>query len=169
MSAGARPAPIRPRLCAVPGFDPLRLCEHVHGHLGWLAVAAAVHPAILLRPRKDRAGRQATLSVALAAAVPTLAGALGVAMYPAFRQTLRQPLFAQAPTIGYLFERKEHLAFGAIMLAWAGAAGYAGSLRASGEIRWALSRAAHVAFVAAAGMALVAAVLGTIVSSCKTF
>ena len=29
-----------------------------------------------------------------------------------------------APSIGLLFERKEHLAFGAVVLAWAGAAAY---------------------------------------------
>ncbi|HLK38955.1 MAG TPA: hypothetical protein VKU41_19475 [Polyangiaceae bacterium] len=152
-----------------PAFDPLRLWEHVHGHLGWLAAAAVTHPAILLRPSRDGGARRATLSVALAVAFLTLAGAFGVAMYPAYRESLRAPLFAQAPTIGYLFERKEHLAFGAILFGWAGGAGYAGSLRAQGHVRSALRRAAHVAFVAAAAIAFVTAVLGTIVSTYKTF
>ena len=155
-------------------IDPLRLREHIHGHLGWLAAAALAHPAIVLRARRGSspgqgAWRPAHLSVALGAAMPTLAGALGLTLYPAYRTSLRQEIFAQAPTVGYLFERKEHLAFGAIFLAWAGAAGYVGAVRARGEVRQALNYSARVAFVAAAACAFVAASLGMIVASYKTF
>ena len=65
-------------------------------------------------------------SVALRAALPwavflgttlvTLAAAAGVVLYPQYRATLRQPIFAGAPVLGYLFERKEHIAFAAVLL-----------------------------------------------------
>jgi hypothetical protein len=149
----------------VPPIDPLRIEEHVHGHLGWLAAIALVHPAILLR----RTRRRAHLSVGLAAGVVTLVGALGAYMYPDYRDRLRQSMFQHAPALGYLFERKEHLAFGAILLAWAGAIAYAAATRADGEVREPLRKAAHVAFVAAALLAVVTAALGTIIAAYKTF
>jgi hypothetical protein len=147
-------------------LDLARVGEHLHGHLGWLAAIALVHPAILLR----RSGRRAHLSVGLAVALATLAGALGASLYPAYRETLRQPIFAQAPGIGYLFERKEHLAFGVLLLAWAGAVSYvAASKCADVGVRDALQKAAHWAFVASAVLGVVTALLGTIVASYRSF
>lgn len=146
-------------------LDPVRVQEHVHGHLGWLAALALVHPAILLRRTK----RKAHLSVVLATSVATLAGGLGVAMYGDYRDRLRQHLFQQSPTMGFMFERKEHLAFGAILLAWAGAVAYFGAMRLDGQPREHLRRAAHWSYVGAAVLCVVTAVLGTMVASFKTF
>jgi cytochrome c biogenesis factor len=150
----------------MPALDLARVGEHLHGHLGWLAAIALVHPAIFLR-RRDR---RAHLSVALAVAMATLAGGLGASLYPAYRERLRQPIFAQAPGVGYLFERKEHLAFGAILLAWAGAVAYVAAHRYADAVgRDALRKAAHWAFVASALLGVVTALLGTIVASYRTF
>ncbi len=146
-------------------LDPLRLQEHLHGHLGWLAAISLVHPAVLLRRTK----RKAHLAVALSVATVTLVGGLGVAMYGAYRDRLRQGIFQHGPAYGYLFERKEHLAFGAILLAWAGAVAYFGAARLEGEVRERLRKAAHWAFVAAAALAVVAAALGTAVATYRTF
>jgi hypothetical protein len=146
-------------------LDPLRVQEHVHGHVGWLAALALVHPAILLRRTK----RKAHLSVVLATAVATLTGVMGVVMYGDYRDRLRQHIFQQAPIMGFLFERKEHLAFGAIFLAWAGALSYFGATRLEGQPREHLRRAAHWSFVAAAALCVVTAVLGTMVAAFKTF
>ncbi len=146
-------------------LDPLRLAEHIHGHLGWLAAVALAHPAVLLR----RTNRRAHLSVSLAVGLATAAGAIGVALYGAYRETLRQSIFVDAPRIGYLFERKEHLAFGAVVLAWAGGILYVGAARADPGLREALRKAAHLAFVASALLAAVAAVLGTVVAAYRTF
>ena len=146
-------------------FDPLRAAEHVHGHMGWLAAIALLHPAILLRRRE----RRAHLSVGLAALTVTLAGALGVSIYGGYRERLRQSIFKQAAWVGYAFERKEHLAFGVVMLSWAGALAYLAAAFTQGETRASLRRAAHWSFVIAAVVAVVTATLGTIVATYKTF
>jgi hypothetical protein len=155
------------RLCSrrVPPLDPLRIGEHLHGHLGWLAVLALAHPAILLRNHR----RRAHLSVGLAVGISTLAAALGVWLYGPYRTLVRRAIFASAPGMGYLFERKEHLAFGAILLAWAGAVAYVGAIPASGEVRESLRKVAHRAFVLSAMCALTAAALGTVVATYRTF
>ena len=159
--------PVRSRgsLRAVLPLDPLRVQEHVHGHVGWLAALALIHPAILLRRTK----RKAHLSVVLATSVATLAGVMGVLMYGDYRDRLRQRLFQDSATMGYFFERKEHLAFGAIFLAWAGTVAYFAATRIEGPPREHLRRAAHWAFVAAAVLCVLTAILGTMVASFKTF
>jgi MFS family permease len=146
-------------------LDPLRIQEHVHGHIGWLAAIALIHPAIVLRRTK----RRAHLAVGLAVSLVTLAACLGAAIYGDYRDKLRQSIFQQARVIGYLFERKEHLAFGAVVLAYAGAVAYVVATRLEGEPRERLRKAAHWSFVAAAAMAVVTAVLGTVIAAYKTF
>ncbi|MDF2695035.1 MAG: hypothetical protein K0S65_3418 [Labilithrix sp.] len=147
------------------GLDPLRLSEHVHGHLGWLVAALLVHPAIVLRNPK----RRAHLAVALATAAVTIVGASGAWLYVAYRAELKQGIFAHAPAIGLLFERKEHLAFGAVVFAWAGCAAYFGAARATPHVQALLRTIAFRAFVASAALALVVAALGTIVAVYKSF
>ena len=146
-------------------LDPLRVAEHVHGHVGWLAAALLVHPAIVLRNRK----RRAHVAVALATAAVTFVGAGGAWLYVAYRAHLKQQIFVHAPAIGLLFERKEHLAFGAVLLAWAGCAAYFAAPRATPEVRATLRTIAFRAFVGSAALALVVAVLGTIVAVHKSF
>ena len=146
-------------------LDALRLIEHVHGHLGWLSSAILLHPAIVLRSRTRRAG----LAVGLATTFVTVAAAMGAWLYVAYRERLKQGIFQHAPSIGLLFERKEHLAFGAVVLAWAGAAAYFAAPRASGALRERLRTIAFRAFAAAAALSIVVAVLGTIVAVYRGF
>ena len=143
----------------------LRLLEHVHGHLGWLAAAVLVHPAVVLRDRR----RRAHLAVALATGGVTVGAALGLLLYVWWRELLKQQVFFEAPAIGLLFERKEHLAFGAVVLAWAGAAAYFAAPRASGATRERLRTIAFRAFVAAAALAIAVAAIGTYVAAHATF
>jgi hypothetical protein len=143
----------------------LRIEEHWHGHLGWLAVAALLHPAVVLR----RLGRRADLAVGLGTALVTIAGALGVDLYGPYRSQLRRSIFVSAPSIGYLFERKEHLAFGAVLMAWAGAASYVAARSAEEPVRGSFWRASHWAFIVAAGLATVTASLGTVIAAYRTF
>ncbi len=147
-----------------PGL--LRALEHVHGHLGWLSAAALLHPAIVLRnPR-----RAARLAVTLAAGFTAATGALGAALYPAYRERVRPVLFAETPRVAWMFERKEHLAIGAVGLALAGCLAHLAALGVSDfRARAAAARVAHRAFVASFALALVAATLGVAVASARSF
>jgi hypothetical protein len=149
----------------LPALDPVRIQEHVHGHLAWLAAIALAHPAILLR----RTARRAHVAVALAVGVVTLAAGMGLGIYDAYRERLRQPIFVSSPRIGYFFERKEHLAFGVVAFAWIGAIAYWAAIIAEAELRDSLRRVAYRAFVISAALAVVTAVLGTVVATYKTF
>lgn len=144
----------------------LRVLERVHGHLGWLAAAALVHPAVLLR----RPGRRAPLAASLATALVTIAAALGALIYPDYRARLKQGIFVHAPRIGWLFERKEHLAAGAVLLAWAGLAAHLATLRlAETPTRTALWRASRLAYAGSAALAVATGVLGVIVAAYRSF
>ncbi len=144
----------------------LRLIERLHGHLGWLAAIALLHPAILLR----RPLRRAPLSALLATALVTLTLAGGMWIYPAYRSQVKQGLFQQSPGLGWFFERKEHLAFGALLLAWSGLLAHLGQPRvADREVRLLMGKLAHRSFVGAAALAVVVAVLGTLVAAKRSF
>lgn len=164
-SGVVRAACYRAHLIGAPPMDPLRSFERIHGHLGWLVAIALVHPAVLLRRTK----RKAHLSVALAVAMVTAVFVIGVGIYGDYRDKLRQQIFIHSKPIGYLFERKEHLAFGALLLAWAGAVSYAAATRVEGEARESLRRASHWAFVAAAILALATASFGIVIAAYKSF
>ena len=140
----------------------LRIVERVHGHLGVLSVATLLHPAIVLR----HAGRRAHLAVFFAAFVPALTAAIGVWLYGPYRSDLKRLIFVESSTMGLMFERKEHLAFGAVALAWAGALTYVAGCR-RGDAR--VARAAHVAFICSFVLSLAVAVLGVAVASFKSF
>jgi hypothetical protein len=146
-------------------LDPHRLFEHVHGHLGWLAAALLAHPAIVLRTKT----RRAHLAVALSTAFVTVAAGLGAWLYVGYREKLKQGIFLQAPTVGLLFERKEHLAFASVMLSWAGCAAYFAAPRASAPTRDTLRNIARFAFSAAAVLAIIVALLGTYVAVYQSF
>lgn len=146
-------------------LDPTRLIEHMHGHLGWLAAATLVHPAVVLRSRT----RRAHWAVAVSTGLVTVAAGLGVWLYVAYRERLKQGIFLHAPVIGAMFERKEHLAFGAVVLAWAGAAAYFAAPSAAPRTGETLRTIAFRSFCASAGLAVVVALLGTIVAVYKTF
>lgn len=160
-------------------IDSLRLLAELHGHLGWLAAAALVHPAILLRDQakwlvRGRGGAwrvKHSLSIALACGLVTAAASAGALVYGPYREKVRPFLFESAPLVGWMFERKEHLALGAAVFAWVGVFA-ALAARSSGEDearRLRLGRAAHRAFVAAAALTVVTACLGTWVASVRSF
>ena len=86
----------------VRAVDVVRLLERLHGHVGWLAVAALVHPALLLRRRT-----RADLAVGLAVAIATVVSGAGAALYIPYRARIKPLLFQTEPAAGWLFERKE--------------------------------------------------------------
>jgi hypothetical protein len=140
--------------------NTLRLLERIHGHLGWLAALALVHPAILLRNPK----RRARLSVVLATVIAIVAGGLGAFIYPSYSRQLRRSMYIASRSYGLLFERKEHLAFLAVGLAIAGCA-----LHLTRGDSLPRARAAWIAFVASAVLAVVVATMGTLIASFKSF
>jgi purine-cytosine permease-like protein len=157
-------------------IDGLRLLSRIHAIAAWTATAALIAAAwvVLLRPPQKRlaigAGGGAVLSI-------SITGALGLLLEDAYRARLRQRLFVEAPGLGWLFERKEHVAFAAILLGWSalftlGAAWLvAARARRRGPAEAALAalsgelfRAARVGFTATAILALTASVASTIVA-----
>lgn len=143
----------------------LRLLERVHGHLGWLTVAALLHPAILLR----RPTRRAPLAASLATLLTTLTASLGALAYPSYRALLKQALFREHPAIGWSFERKEHLAVGVFAFAWVGLVAHLAAPRLPEPERPRVAAVAHRAYAIAAGFAAVVAGIGTVVSVVGTF
>jgi len=141
----------------------LRALEHVHGHVAWLSTLALYHPAILLRRPRRRAVGAALSATALVTATVTL----GAMIYPAYREHVKPALFVSSPLIGSLFERKEHLGVGAVILAWAGLSLHLGARGEDPEAR--ASRAAFVAYVGAAVFATLAATMGIVVAVFRTF
>ncbi len=137
------------------------LLERAHGHLGWLAAAALAHPAWLL----GKPGRRAPASVIASSALVTAAGAAGAWLYGPYRERVRQPLFAEAPRIGWLFERKEHLALGAVLLAWCGALAHLAPAPGDPGRGALLEAMARRAFRASFLFALLAALFGTVVAA----
>jgi hypothetical protein len=97
--------------------------------------------------------------VGLSTGLVTLVAALGMWLYVPYRELLKQRIFQTAPSIGLLFERKEHLAFGAFCFAWVGALAYIAKYRVLSQR----------AYVIAATIAVVVATLGTVVASNRTF
>lgn len=141
----------------------LRALEHVHGHSAWLSAIALAHPATLLR----RARRRALLSAATATGLVTATAAFGLLLYPPYRAEVKPLLFASVPSVGLAFERKEHLAVGAVVFAWVGLVAHFADSRRAAPGR--APTAAFVAYAAAALLALAAALLGTAVAVHATF
>lgn len=88
----------------------LRLLETIHGHFGILAVAALLHPTLLMR-RGQALSSRTRLSVVLATLLVVMAFGLGLFLYGDYRALVKRDLFAIDPEAGYLFETKEHLAY----------------------------------------------------------
>jgi hypothetical protein len=141
----------------------LHLVAQAHAVVAWVATAAlAAALPLLIRARKSRLALAASAAAAIAV---TLAGVLGVLLEATYRSRIRQRLFVRSPSLGWLFERKEHLAFGAILLAWCAlstmiAAQISRDPRRSGD----LHAAARLAGIASAGLALAASVMAAIVA-----
>lgn len=139
-------------------IDPVTLARTWHGHIGLLAAIALLHPAITLRgAARLRPGTR--WSVAGATALVTLTTGLGWWLYPGYRSVDKPRLLQDAFAVAQLFETKEHLAFHALALAWAGC----GLTLATEGAR--ARRVARVCFAASAGLALLVGALGTIVGS----
>jgi hypothetical protein len=144
----------------------MALWETLHGHLGVLAAAALLHPAILLR-RGKAMSRGARYAVFLTSVLVALAFASGLFIYPAYRQAVRAALFLESPTAGFLFETKEHIAYG--VLAMTAGATTAAFLAPSDKGADPIRRAAALVYAAGAALCLATVALGSYVASVQGF
>jgi len=103
-------------------LEALRRIAAVHGLLAWGAAALLALAAGLLARRRSSPPPAAIAVSALAAALTAITSALGLLLHDAYLSRLRQRIFLRDPALGWLFERKEHLAFGSLGLALCGLA-----------------------------------------------
>lgn len=141
-----------------------RVLESVHGHLGVLALAALIHPAILLRKGKplSRRNRYAVIGSTLFA---VLAFASGIVIYEQFRAEVKRPLFSASLKAGLMFETKEHIAFAVCTMSLGALVCALVAPKQSNGLR----RAAALTYALAASFCIVVAGLGTYVASVRGF
>lgn len=143
----------------------LSLAERLHGHAGWLAVAVLLHPVLLLRSPLRRAPGVAWTATLLLTGV----AAAGAALYPSYRTLLKQAIFQENAPLGWWFERKEHLAVGALSFAWVGLVCHLAAPRYGERVQKRIAALAHRAYAAAFILALAVATIGTVVAANRSF
>jgi len=138
----------------------LHAMELFHGAVALVATSAVAWAAL----GAVRGRLPGTRLACLAATLAAVAGASGMALEGAYRSRIRVQVFARSPGLGWLFERKQHLAFGAIVLAL-GAASVVFALRtADASTSPHLSRAARRALVASALLAAASSIASILVA-----
>ncbi len=142
----------------------IRVLQSIHGHLGMLAAAALLHPAIVLR-RGRPLGYRGRWAVSLSTAFTLLAYSAGIAIYADYRNLVKRALFHENLHAGMLFETKEHLALAVVCLALGG---LVAALVAPPRAR-ALRRAAAITYALAAALCLLTGGLGVYVTSVRGF
>jgi hypothetical protein len=144
--------------------DALRTVERLHAAVAWAATGALALAAwlFLRSPQRGRAVRAAGVA---AVALALLAAGTGLALHDPYRGRLRQRLFVEAPALGWLFERKQHAAFAAVLLGVSALATLAQIERTTpGAEARDLRRAAGLAWTASAVLALAATIASAIVA-----
>lgn len=152
--------------------EELRSLERIHAAAAWISAAGL--GAVAWALARGREARRIAIGAAAAIAGLLVAGATGLALHDPYRAKLRQRLFLDAPALGWLFERKQHLAFGALALG-VGAAATLEALRriearpADAALARDLRRSAALAWIAAAALSLAAAIASAIVARRASF
>ena len=91
--------------------------QEVHGGLAWVSVAALSAACVLIwRGRGAGRGAPGAWAAGIAAVLGVAVFVTGAMLHGPFQGRLRQRLFLASETLGWLFERKEHAAFGALAL-----------------------------------------------------
>jgi hypothetical protein len=142
----------------------MSLLESIHGHVGVLAMVALFHPALMLWSGKPLS-RNGKLALGASLALVGLAFALGLTIYPAYREQVKPELFLASERAGLFFETKEHLAW--IALVGALGAGVTGLVAPPRAVQ--ARRIAARVFLGAAIACTIAACLGTWIASVRTF
>jgi hypothetical protein len=141
----------------------------LHAALAWMSVAALAAALFATLSRRSFARPVVAASAALCAAT-FITGAM---LHLPFQSKLRQRLFLLSSSLGWMFERKEHVAFGVLALSgcvlfatWAErAAAQGGDARAARSLR----RASVIALAAALAFAGFSAAVSLAVSRRVSF
>ena len=152
--------------------DTLSWIAPAHALGAWASTAALILVAGLLAARMRTKTNLVAWAAALATFLVSLSGALGALLHLPYRLQLRQRIFLHSRELGWLFERKQHLAFGAVLLACGGLVALLASRLAAASNEAAaqdrareLHRAALAAYIASALFAAVASVASAIVAA----
>ena len=151
----------------------LRAIERAHAVSAWLATAALI--VTLWFAWRGAVARWVTwLTATTTGLLLALTTGLGFALHDPYRAQLRQRLFLDSASLGWLFERKQHVAFGALMLSIGALASLALLRRAEargGDAGLArdLRRAVAIGWTAAALLALFASVASALVARSAAF
>ena len=153
-------------------LETLRAIARLHALCAWIATAALIAAAVVHARGASR--KLAAQLGAAAMGLALVAGALGMALHDGYRARLRQRLFLASTSLGWLFERKQHLAFGAVLLAVAGAALTTVTRRVEARpgneaLAHELRRGASAAWIASALLALCASIASAWVARRMTF
>ncbi len=139
-------------------IDWVELSRSIHGHAGVLAAAALVHPVVFLRPGRPLSRGQ-RWALGGGAGLVGAVYASGLALYPGYRERERPALMQHDFLLALWFERKEHLAFVAVVLA--GAAALMVLSRRDGS----QNRTARWMLAVSAALVLLAASVGSVVGA----
>ncbi len=101
--------------------ETFALLERLHGHLAVLGLALLVHPLVSLRRRPGLSSRT-RLTAELAALLLAIPTALGLWLYPTYRQQVKPGLVQEHLPLALGFETKEHLAVACVALVLGGTA-----------------------------------------------
>ena len=94
---------------------------------------------------------------------------MGAYLYPTYRVRLKQDIFIHTPFIGWMFERKEHLAVAAVAFAWIGCVVHVAMPWFESKHHAALQKLAQRAFAFAFLLCLLVGCIGIWVASVKSF
>ncbi len=98
--------------------ETLHTLAQIHGLGSWLALALLLLSSVRSRRIPTPIPTSIFVTAAAATCMTSLSAAIGFALHFPYQYRLRQRIFLESETLGRLFERKEHLAFGALLLSW---------------------------------------------------
>jgi hypothetical protein len=141
----------------------IRTLQHIHGHLAILSCAALLHPAFFgISPRGRRLA--VTASVML-----TVTFVLGGIIYPDYTEQVRKSVYQSSYALGLLFERKEHIALGAVCTSWLGTlqALYSAKVANHQSLFAQVNKRVRILFTVSAALTVFVSVCGIIVTCVK--
>ncbi|MRG94951.1 hypothetical protein [Polyangium spumosum] len=147
--------------------DLLRPVALLHGVLAWIAALAllALSTSLVRTREHTRLSRALRLASGLTTSLVAASFATGLLLELPYRAHLRQRLFLASRALGWLFERKLHLSFGALVfVVLALLALLAAGAEDDGEASRSLRKTSRFAYGVAALFSLAACVIGTLVS-----